>query len=546
MKAKLYILLFILLSFTFNIANAQTITLIPNPDTIGSVGDDDSGFYPIVFNNSLFFEYRNSYGDGTKVQLAKYDGTNVTLIANPNNGFGACMYNANAIIFNNSLYFEYSNSSSTSGNPAQLAKYDGINLTLIPNPDTSQGGALGWLIVYNNELYFSYENSSCKFQLAKYNGINITLINNPDNGEVSDNPVIFNNNLYFQYHNSSGIFQLAKYDGTNVTLITNPDNGNGVEFWNYIFNNNLYFPYQNSSAISQLAKYDGTNVTLIPNPDNTGNVSGWDTPTPIIFNNVLYFGYYNNTYWDGYNWHYKYQLAKYTGANISLISNPDTAYGIGGYPIIFNNSLYYDYLNTSNKYQLAKCNGINITLISNPNTTGEVGGYDSGQIPIIFNNDLYFQYTYNYSSSSVKLNLAKFDGTNITLITNPDTGIGTTCGWQGNVPFELIVFNNTLYFPYKNSSYYDHLAKFDGTNSINEIVTNNDIKIYPNPTINELSIESPQSAVIGIINIQGQLIKTITAIGTKTNIDVSDLPSGLYIVKVQTTKGMSVSKFIKE
>ncbi|MGD0709588.1 MAG: LamG-like jellyroll fold domain-containing protein, partial [Bacteroidales bacterium] len=57
---------------------------------------------------------------------------------------------------------------------------------------------------------------------------------------------------------------------------------------------------------------------------------------------------------------------------------------------------------------------------------------------------------------------------------------------------------------------------------INEIFLNNEIKIYPNPTINNLTIESPQEevgsgsrqeAVIEITNIQGQLIKTLPPCG---------------------------------
>ncbi len=70
--------------------------------------------------------------------------------------------------------------------------------------------------------------------------------------------------------------------------------------------------------------------------------------------------------------------------------------------------------------------------------------------------------------------------------------------------------------------------------------------VYPNPTFNNLTIDAPQSAVIEITNIQGQLVKTLAAIGNKTNIDVSALPSGVYIVEVRTEKGVGVRKFIKE
>ncbi|MGD0711488.1 MAG: T9SS type A sorting domain-containing protein [Bacteroidales bacterium] len=91
---------------------------------------------------------------------------------------------------------------------------------------------------------------------------------------------------------------------------------------------------------------------------------------------------------------------------------------------------------------------------------------------------------------------------------------------------------------------------------IEEINNNeNNISVYPNPATDNLTIESPQEevgsgsrqeVVIEISNIQGQLIKTLTATGNKTNIDVSEWPSGMYIVEVRTEKGVEVKKFIKE
>jgi hypothetical protein len=82
-----------------------------------------------------------------------------------------------------------------------------------------------------------------------------------------------------------------------------------------------------------------------------------------------------------------------------------------------------------------------------------------------------------------------------------------------------------------------------------------EIHVYPNPATDNLTIESPQEevgsgsrqeAVIEISNIQGQLIKTLTATGNKTNIDVSALLCGVYVVEVRTEKGVEVRKFIKE
>jgi hypothetical protein len=85
-----------------------------------------------------------------------------------------------------------------------------------------------------------------------------------------------------------------------------------------------------------------------------------------------------------------------------------------------------------------------------------------------------------------------------------------------------------------------------GINNINNDFTNI-INIFPNPTITgNITIESPRQATIEITNIQGQLIKTLTIIENKTNIDVSSFPCGVYIMEVRTEKGIAVRKFIKE
>ena len=80
---------------------------------------------------------------------------------------------------------------------------------------------------------------------------------------------------------------------------------------------------------------------------------------------------------------------------------------------------------------------------------------------------------------------------------------------------------------------------------LTEFPDNNNINLYPNPASNEITIEFPQSAVIEIRNMQGQLIKTINSSG-KANIDVSSFPSGVYVVEAITDKGVAVKRFVKE
>jgi hypothetical protein len=84
-----------------------------------------------------------------------------------------------------------------------------------------------------------------------------------------------------------------------------------------------------------------------------------------------------------------------------------------------------------------------------------------------------------------------------------------------------------------------------GTSGINSYELSDQIKIYPNPVADKLTIESPQRATIEIFNMEGQVIKIIAS-NNKAIINVSTLPNGLYFVKVKTEKGIFIKKFVKE
>jgi len=91
------------------------------------------------------------------------------------------------------------------------------------------------------------------------------------------------------------------------------------------------------------------------------------------------------------------------------------------------------------------------------------------------------------------------------------------------------------------------VSLFTDTSGINEVQgIENNISVFPNPASDNVTIETPQFSTIQISNIQGQLIKTITTTSTKTNVDVSEFPNGVYIVEVKTEKGVAVRKFVKE
>jgi hypothetical protein len=137
----------------------------------------------------------------------------------------------------------------------------------------------------------------------------------------------------------------------------------------------------------------------------------------------------------------------------------------------------------------------------------------------------------------------------------------TLCTWYDvslNPPvfvFTYLYDNDTYIIPAlsiskvtvsKVPNYYNYSHIPGIPTSIKEVNIKNDVKLYPNPSSNNLTIEASQSAVIEITNIQGQLVNTITATGNKTNLDVSALPCGVYLIKLITANGAEVRKFVKE
>ena len=82
--------------------------------------------------------------------------------------------------------------------------------------------------------------------------------------------------------------------------------------------------------------------------------------------------------------------------------------------------------------------------------------------------------------------------------------------------------------------------------NVNDIATESNFNIYPNPTTGNVQIQNAQNSTIEILNIAGKSIKTINATTQNTEIDLSTEPKGLYLVKVTTANGVTTQKLILE
>jgi uncharacterized repeat protein (TIGR02543 family) len=104
---------------------------------------------------------------------------------------------------------------------------------------------------------------------------------------------------------------------------------------------------------------------------------------------------------------------------------------------------------------------------------------------------------------------------------------------EWNFATDVVTQDTTLY------------AKWTETVGISEIESAG-LKIYPNPTKDELRIESGNLAIkqIEVVDLSGKVIYQFNEL--RNQINVSALSQGIYFVKLDTDKGTVTQKFVKE
>ncbi len=82
--------------------------------------------------------------------------------------------------------------------------------------------------------------------------------------------------------------------------------------------------------------------------------------------------------------------------------------------------------------------------------------------------------------------------------------------------------------------------------SSNEL-SDDDIKLFPNPTIDHLEIHSENDEIdsIEIYDLKGNLIKVVAIAEKIFRCSLEQLPHGMYFIKIQTRDGSLVKKIVK-
>jgi len=161
---------------------------------------------------------------------------------------------------------------------------------------------------------------------------------------------------------------------------------------------------------------------------------------------------------------------------------------------------------------------------------------------------------YNYKAELSENGVLKFTFANINLPQSNsanNTGLVTySIKLKDNLNDGTHIRNKAaIYFDYNapviTNTTLNTISKYVGINEINH---SSDLKIYPNPTKDNITIETNlnNEQRLEIINLIGQTVYTTNINNKKTLINTSAFANGVYILKLSSDKETVVRKFVKE
>ena len=103
--------------------------------------------------------------------------------------------------------------------------------------------------------------------------------------------------------------------------------------------------------------------------------------------------------------------------------------------------------------------------------------------------------------------------------------------------FSAVVANHTI------------AVEFVEETGIEEIDLNAAVVLYPNPATSQIQIQVADSRFLGaemqIFDVYGKLISNATIETLSTQVDVSQLANGMYMVRINAAEGMVTKRFVK-
>ena len=128
---------------------------------------------------------------------------------------------------------------------------------------------------------------------------------------------------------------------------------------------------------------------------------------------------------------------------------------------------------------------------------------------------------------------------------------------KDNTPVASDVFGRILFFPQWSGSGWNtssvtttYVDNIKGIAAATANITDNvllNVSIYPNPTTSRLTISAPNTIKsAAIYNILGKQVLSLNINKNSESVDVSNLATGMYLIKYSIDNAVGTAKFIKQ
>ncbi|PWG04603.1 hypothetical protein DIS07_11705 [Polaribacter aquimarinus] len=514
-----------------------------------------------AFGNKVLFSADN--GENGR-ELWVLENGNPSLLKDINVGPGYSNP-SNFIELNGVVYF----SATTQTNGKELWKTDGTaagtELVKDINPDAKDGLANSNFAVLNNKLYFFANDGTTGMELFESDGTaaNTKLVSNINGTDVSsiNNSALItmNNELFFAANDGVTNVELWKSDGTDSgTVLLKDINTSSGSFASNLtvhpHTNKFYFSAYDGSG-TYLWESDGTTANTkkqnIKNPSNftlsgTRDI-GDRNGTTTIYNTELFFTGDSPSLNRGTElW-----VATYSGT-IQQVFDVNSG-SDSSYPSVLTNvngKLYFRANNGANGYELWKVtnnsfaemvkdinSGSGSVQITSMGSLGDLVFFNAPEDPVNAPN-------YNYE-------LWISDGTDVGTKLFQDINPSTVQYSGGSNPSSYFTHNNVLYFSATNGTSGYELWKLEQTALSVKNETRSqlaELSIYPNPTsdILNIQVENQQIESVKVYSLFGKEVMHISDNTGVEKVDISNLSSGVYLLKLKTEVGFFTKKIIKK
>ncbi len=382
----------------------------------------------------------------------------------------------------------------------EVRRWDGNNWITPGQPIASQGGALPYMMIKISEsntpyVFFADLSVGGKASVVKLTSSGWNYVGNAgfSNGtaEVEDIEITANEEIFVTYK-TSGTHFIRRFDGTTWVDPGNP----------------------HSSAFNLLLAKDNFGSIVLGYSNDSRTVVGVEK--------------FNNAAWIPWSTH-----------NISL--------KLDGFEIDGNNQVYFAGSDgsTFRKLQVVKFDGNNWVQVGT--TVDSVSsGYNIDPVAFDLDENGVPYLVYKDWDGDSKAKAKMFDGSSWVFL---DSSVSAADVHN----LGLAAGHGRLVVAFVGPRLYVKSWGIPLPNSIEQTTTNRQSRsllVWPNPTVSEITVfiqdHTPNSLLRLINPVDGRVLKTIQSDGDRVAVDMSDVPSGIYLLECRDGRNSSSTMVVKE